>query len=120
TKRNCYGQMKFAKLIESKASNGAHGIVYDNGKIYISGNIGDTGKRVGYDTTFTSAYHSIFVASYDTSSKYNWMHFLGADKPTAFNGLSSGGGCLSTDAHGDIYCFTHLGEGAEIFAGTTN
>lgn len=105
--------MRFAKLIESKTNNWPYGLVYSNGKIYAAGTIGNTGKRIGYDATFSSANHSSFLAKFDTSGQYEWTRFVGADN--AVTKTETGGpATLAVDGQGHIHHYTYMGNGVEI------
>lgn len=49
TSYDCEGNMRFAKLIEAKNIAFPTGVVYSNGKIYVSGLMIGNKKRIGYD-----------------------------------------------------------------------
>ena len=94
TSHNCYGQMRFAKLISCTIA-AQQGIVADSfGNLYLAmdlvhGSSGTDILRIGYDTTiatFTNSQQALI--KYDTSGDLKWIRFVGNNTPLSFSGTS--------------------------------
>lgn len=109
---DCNGNMRFAKLIESKSNNTCDGIAYSNGHIYVGGTLYNTDKRIGYDATLTGIYNSTFTSKFDTSGAYVWTQFIGPDEYSTVQ--SSGIGDLAIDGQGNIHRFVTVKSGLKI------
>ncbi|WP_276131910.1 T9SS type A sorting domain-containing protein [Polluticoccus soli] len=114
TSYTCGGTMRFAKLLEAKNSCQPKGIVYGNGKVYITGlMIGDS-KRIGYDATFSPQYQTMFLAKFDTSGQYAWNKFVGDDVIANLTSTSTAAGALAIDGQGNIHQYNYIKSGLEI------
>jgi hypothetical protein len=112
-KYDCNGTMRFAKLIQSRHINNCHGLLYDKGKVYVSGSLYNINKRIGYDASFSSMYQSAFLSKFDTSGTYEWTKFVGVDAPASF-GTGSPDGSLAVDGSGNIHYFNAMLSGVQI------
>lgn len=113
TSYTCDGKMRFAKLIEAYNYGVATGLVYSNGKIYVSGVMVGNNKHIGEDAYFNTNNETVFLSKFDTSGQYEWNRFTGADQLSTLFGTSFYG-WLSTDASRNLHQFQYFKSGVQI------
>jgi hypothetical protein len=112
-KYDCNGNMRFAKLIQSRGYNLAGGLLYHKGKIYVAGSLPSTGKRIGYDASYSSTNVNTFLSKFDTSGSLQWTKFLGPDIPNTSSN-TGGAGCLAVDGSDHIHFFNYVGRNVQL------
>jgi len=112
----CNGVLRWAKLFDGYYNSDPYGITYNQGSIYIIGNMVGTNKHVGYDTVINKQYVNSFIARFDTSGKYKWIKFTG---PDSLNTLTSTGGftghnSIAVDGNGNVHYYQCMYNGVQI------
>jgi len=108
------GKIRWGKLLDAQYFSRSYGIAYDNaGSIYTIGYLYGNNKHIGYDTVITSTNLTSFIIKYDTSGKFKWIRFIGADDlKTRFNtGFQS---AIAVDGSGFIHYYSLIKNGVHI------
>src|SRR5690606_1587691 len=108
----CDGKMRFAKLIESENSNYAYGLAYNAGKVYITGTLFGSGKRIGYDISFATVNQGSFISQFDTSGQHKWTRFVDMEDPSSF--YKSMSVSVAFDGQGNAHTFLSTSSGVKI------
>lgn len=116
---DCDGNMRFAKLLESNSNNHCQGLAYHAGKVYVAGDLYNTGRRIGYDANLTGELNFNFTSKFDTSGTYYWTQFVGPDTITTLYG-SMAYGSLAVDGQGNIHRYSTLRAGVQITPSITS
>lgn len=114
------GKIRWGKLLDAQYFSRSYGIAYDNaGSIYTIGYLYGNNKHLGYDTIITSTNLTSFIVKYDTSGKFKWIRFVGADDlKTRFNtGFQSN---IAVDGLGYIHYYSSIRNGVKITSALTS
>ncbi|MGN6569236.1 MAG: T9SS type A sorting domain-containing protein [Flavipsychrobacter sp.] len=117
---NADGKIRWAKLLDAQYFSRSYGIAYDNrSSIYTIGYLFGNNKHLGYDTVVTSDNLTCFIAKYDTSGKFKWVKFIGADSK-ATRDAAAFQSTLAIDGKGFIHYYSLIKNGVEITPSITS
>lgn len=108
------GKIRWAKLLDAQYLSRCYGIAYDGlGNIYTIGYLFGNNKHLGYDTVITSANLTSFIVKYDTSGRFKWVRFIGADTK-ATHDAAAFQSTIAIDGEGFIHYYSLIKNGVQI------